>query len=85
MLVMQLLSVSIFADDTEVSTEPTQGDVMGDAATFPEDSDIDGKQPSTRVIGEMPELRSQSEKHYRLSDGSYTEKSGLKIPIFEIR
>ena len=68
-LMMQLFPLSVFADDTAGSV---QVDVTQTAEASPEDaSAAESQQQSAYVVGEMPGLRSQSEKHFRMNDGSF--------------
>ena len=68
-LMVQLLPLSVFSYDTAGST---QVDVTQTAEASPEAAAVgEEEQFHTRVIGEVPELRSQSEKHFRMNDGSF--------------
>ena len=68
-LMMQLFPLSVFADDTAGSV---QVDVTQTAEAAPEAAAVsEEEQFHTRVIGEVSELRSQSEKHFRMNDGSF--------------
>ena len=71
-LLIQLLPVGAFAVDREYTTRYEQEMAGVDQTipnTVPEEEPED--QPAAYVLGEMTERRGQTEKHFRMSDGSF--------------
>ena len=70
-LLLQLAPSMVFAaDDNSASSAPA---VVGDAPDTPTETtyDDDASPPDAQVVGEVTEYRNESEKHFRMDDGSF--------------
>jgi RHS repeat-associated protein len=72
-LVFQMAPLSAFAEgpNSAERSNTESAESVTDQASKETDSNAASKQPGTTVIGEVTSLRGQSEKHFRMDDGSF--------------
>lgn len=63
-MLFELLPANVWATDAEADPAYTEPFSQDPAPEAPQDAPLS-------VVGEVESLRTQAEKHYRLSDGSY--------------
>lgn len=71
-LLFQMLPISVFANDNAVA-EHEQAELQNVSSASVEDASeaVENAQSNSNVIGELPGRRSESEKHFRMDDGSF--------------
>ena len=71
MVLQQMLPISVFAQENVEAADQQVGEET--TVSEPEEmtNDVEAGQPSSVVVGEVPDERGESEKHFCLADGSF--------------